>query len=500
MLGNVRDGCSCKLADRAVLPVAAPGESPEELIEAEEETAPRDSLPNPELPSQSEIDDHNVDHCPYRSWCRFCVEGRAREMAHKLQDEATRKIATISFDYLFITRGNAYTRDEWELEKNGESFLKVLVVVDSKSKATFAHGVPAKGLDDKGFIVRCIADDVAWLGYTRVTLKCDNEPAIVAVLKESLKTLRIDGVEQAMEEHPPPYDSQANGKVESAVKSVRGMVRTLQVALENQLKSKIPATHAIMHWLVGHAADILTWRIRGVDGLTAYQRARGKPFVYKLIGFGECCNYKFNSKAPVGESERWNLGIYVGRDKLNGQHILFNPVTSDICKARTIMRLPNAQKWCKDSVAKVTKTPFQLHVDLGPEVIFREKKVEDEAVAAKEPTIVRRVYTRKADYEQFGFTSGCPRCEHEMKYGPGRTTRPHSERCRARIMDELAKTESGCASLGVAADRMDRALAAHLEQNDARQALAQGENVEDVSDVPAPTSVEDPFQTFAPLN
>ena len=164
------------------------------------------------------------------------------------------------------------------------------------------------------------------------------------------------------------------------------------------------------------------------------------------------------------------------------------------------MRLPNAQKWCKDSVAKVTKTPFQLHVDLGPEVIFREKKVEGEAVAAKEPAVVRRVYTRRADYEQFGFTSGCPCCEHEMKYGPGRTTRPHSERCRARIMDELAKTESGRARLGFAADRMDRALAEHLEQNDARQALAQGENVEDVRDVPVPTSAEDPFQTFAPLD
>ena len=83
VLGNVGG----KLADRAVLPIAAPGETPgEELIEAEEETAPRDSLPNPELPSQSEIDDHNVDHCPYRSWCRHCVEGRAREMAHRLQD------------------------------------------------------------------------------------------------------------------------------------------------------------------------------------------------------------------------------------------------------------------------------------------------------------------------------------------------------------------------------------------------------------------------------
>ena len=98
MLGNVGG----ELADRAVLPVAASGErAEEELVEAEEETAPRDSLPSPELPSQSEIDDHNVDHCPYRSWCRHCVEGRAREMAHKLQDQGTRKISTVLFDYLF---------------------------------------------------------------------------------------------------------------------------------------------------------------------------------------------------------------------------------------------------------------------------------------------------------------------------------------------------------------------------------------------------------------
>lgn len=173
-------------------------------------------------------------------------------------------------------------------------------------------------------------------------LKCDNKPAIVLVLKEALKTLRVDGMDQVMEEHPPPYDSQADGRVESAVKSVRGMARTLQVALEDQLQSKIPATHAIMHWLVSHAADLLTWRIRGLDGLTAYQRVRGKPFTYKLIAFGERCNYKFNSKAPVDESGRWNFGIYIGRDRLNGQHILFNPASNNISRARTMMRLPDA--------------------------------------------------------------------------------------------------------------------------------------------------------------
>ena len=92
-LGSARK----EFVDRNVLPIAVAGEVPlgDELVDAEEETEPRDSLPTPELPSQSEIDDHNVDHCPYRSWCRFCVEGGAREMAHKLQDASTRKISTV---------------------------------------------------------------------------------------------------------------------------------------------------------------------------------------------------------------------------------------------------------------------------------------------------------------------------------------------------------------------------------------------------------------------
>ena len=93
LLGNGMD----ELADRQVLPVAEAGETlaGDELVEAEEETEPRDSLPTPELPSKSEIADHNIDHCPYRSWCRFCVEGRAREMAHTLQDSGARKLSLI---------------------------------------------------------------------------------------------------------------------------------------------------------------------------------------------------------------------------------------------------------------------------------------------------------------------------------------------------------------------------------------------------------------------
>ena len=50
-------------------------------LNAEEEAEERRILPTPTLPSQREIDEHWIDHYPYRNWCGKCVEGRGRETA-----------------------------------------------------------------------------------------------------------------------------------------------------------------------------------------------------------------------------------------------------------------------------------------------------------------------------------------------------------------------------------------------------------------------------------
>ena len=73
--------------------------------------------------------------------------------------------------------------------------LKLLVVKDTKSKAVFAHAFPQKGIDEKRFSVDMVVADVLWLGYSKVLLKSDNEPAIVKLLKESLATLKVSGVD-----------------------------------------------------------------------------------------------------------------------------------------------------------------------------------------------------------------------------------------------------------------------------------------------------------------
>ena len=69
----------------------------EEIIA--EDIQPRRVMPTPVLPSQAEIDEHNIDHIPYRVWCDSCVCGRGQEVPHLGTEQCGRHIAIVSFDY-----------------------------------------------------------------------------------------------------------------------------------------------------------------------------------------------------------------------------------------------------------------------------------------------------------------------------------------------------------------------------------------------------------------
>ena len=48
----------------------------EEDLTCQECVAPS-ILPDPRQPTQKQLEDHRVDHLPYRSWCPGCVAGMA---------------------------------------------------------------------------------------------------------------------------------------------------------------------------------------------------------------------------------------------------------------------------------------------------------------------------------------------------------------------------------------------------------------------------------------
>ena len=155
--------------------------------------------------------------------------------------------------------------------------------------------------------------------------------------------------------------------------------------------------------------------------------------------------------------------MVLGICKLTGQYILHDD--GQVRMVRTIMRVPDGNKWDAEKVEQVQCWPWQLHTKKAPGVIFKDN-------ADKQPTpdiggpVARRIALKKADFEASGYTSGCQRCDHDVRYGYGRTTARHTDACRDRIIAELRLTHSGAVRLAAADHRVNQYLADHIERHD----------------------------------
>ena len=77
--------------------------SDEELFHGADEDCGARVLASPIKPTQAMIDEHEVHHLPFRSWCCFCVRGRAVSVGHSHHIENDdEQIPTLVFDYGFL--------------------------------------------------------------------------------------------------------------------------------------------------------------------------------------------------------------------------------------------------------------------------------------------------------------------------------------------------------------------------------------------------------------
>ena len=209
----------------------------------------------------------------------------------------------------------------------------------------------------------------------------------------------------------------------------------------------------------------MTVRTKSEDGQTAYQRVRMRPFTTRLLGFAEVCRYKIDPKEVQKNATmaaRWTTGVFIGMCKMTGRYLVWNDVS--VIAARSILRMPDVQKWNKDRVDAIAMRPYQLHKPVEPRVIFKEAADEIPQEAADTLRLIRRLYIKKSDIEAFGYTEGCVKCDHDMKYGFGRTTKGHSDQCRKRITEELAKTPAGMERIMAASGRAERFLTEYHEK------------------------------------
>jgi hypothetical protein len=256
-----------------------------------------------------------------------------------------------------------------EARAKGE-IIKCIILRDvTATKCAFAHVVPMKGdAEEEGrFASDLVAEDVLWLGHTKLIVKADNEPALQALVVASLRRIRIlcndepdGGLEVLSKEEPEPYESQSNGGIEVGVKLLKGQFRSLRLCLESRLGKRIPINHPIIAWLVSHSAVMMDALYRGTDGLAPWTRARGRPFNMRLVGFAEKVMYKLPPKGPQHDphgnvSERWLSGIFLGYKRSSNSYVI--GVDEGIATSRAVQRRPLENRWELEAISQLKATP-----------------------------------------------------------------------------------------------------------------------------------------------
>ena len=334
----------------------------------------------------------------------------------------------VSMDYMFLGPPGAVADSA-----TGSDKLPILVVRDRWTKNIWAFACPSKGTEHP-YAGKAVLGAINKLGYTKLILKSDQEPAIKKLAQE----VKNGCPSEIILENSQKYVSQSNGEAERAVQSVQGMIRTLKEHVEHKADMKIPSTHPILAWLVEYASILLNLYHVGTDGLTPYQKRRGDRWNAALPQFGEKIEYlrKTNQKVEA----RFQEGVYIGVRETSHEKIVSG--TDGKCYVvGTVRRRPVVDRWDKNLIlsvrglpwkpnpegANTTELPFPL--DIRP---VMDVEVNIEPTRRGPDAKQRAKYLTKAHFEIAGYTAGCPACDN-LKIGITDHGQRHTAECRQRV-------------------------------------------------------------------
>ena len=330
----------------------------EEVVAQGERARP---LPQPRLPSRREVQEHELTHIPYRSWCVHCVRGAGRSDAHRRrarQDEEEREqhMTTWCIDHAFmIDNGDLCTKEEMERVGWSETSDTVWVSEDLATGGIRAHLVSAKGNGDP-WIAGKIKDDIEEFGYggAPVRIKSDQEPAIVDVQRA---VIAKRGNAPTIPVNSPVGDSQYNGRVENAIKKVRNMLKTSPSSLESRWGVRVARDHPVYLWVFEWAAGLI--HVEDL-GKTAVQLIRGSKSSRNIAHFGEKISYK---PLKLSSHHRGNMednfldGIFLGM-RLRSDEFLIG-TTRGVIKTRTLRRRVEEEQWDNEFAKSIKGEPRQ---------------------------------------------------------------------------------------------------------------------------------------------
>ena len=328
-----------------------------------------------------------------------------------------------------------------EEEEPGQC-ITMLVVRERQSRRTLATAVPSNSTGQ--FVVNRVMAFMKELGIENldVIAKSDQEPAIKCLIDEVGRAKAEFGGRWIVE-HSPVESHASNGVVERAIQSVAGQVRVLRSCLEDKWSVKLNSKHAVIPWIMEHAAYVLNRFEVGHDGRTAQERCKGKPAKVAGVQFGEAVLWRRKAigKALGKLSLLWEDGIFLGKKGRTGEYIVGDK--RGVWKTRTLQRRPLSERWLHTNAELVTGVPWRVAEDdpnrdgeqmevirVSPDDIQEEKTAKDDV----DLTAPRRWKISKQDLLTHGFSVKCAGCKAILARRPAQN---HSEDCRKRVKEAL---------------------------------------------------------------
>ncbi len=155
-------------------------------------------------------------------------------------------------------------------------------------------------------------------------------------------------------ETTPHSDSRINGLAEVAVRDVKGVARSLNYDTAKMHDVDIPREHPILTCMVHYAGSVITRGQLGKDGMTAFQRWKGKRFKGTLLPFGECILYLPAGKRGSKIDEKYIEAIFLGIVERK----IYVGTAAGVVRGRSLRLRPPSESGNKELLLAVRGTPW----------------------------------------------------------------------------------------------------------------------------------------------
>ena len=451
-------------------------EGGENVEEEEEEKEPEEGrvakgITAPKGPTAKEREEHERTHIPYRSWRKYCVQGRGGNKPHRRmggeqgEGEEEKQVHRVCMDYGFLSK-----------KDKAQETNPMIVMIDDNG-AVYGRIVGQKGVGENRemeWLIRDMNEELDSWGHRgkKLIIKSDQEVSIEALQKAVADTRSGETIPELA----PRGESQSNGRAEDAVRRIREYARVLKEQLEDKIQDVLDPGDCIMQWLVRWAALLITLFSVGTDGKSAYERIRGKRCKTEVIRFGEKVRYKQLKGVDSGGTmdSSWHEGVWLGHNRNSSEIIIGTP--DGVVAAWAVKRLPVEEQWDAQAVKGMTGTPGATSdnrptIKVPIQVRFDDRGPEepDEVRERKREEGPRNIYTRAKDLkDKYGYTVGCEGC---MRAKAGRRVvgpRTHTPECRARVEKAMAEDDQDRERVQKYQERITEFLEERVEEEDGR--------------------------------